>query len=146
MRVEKSIDIESTPEKVWSFIVEPKRIMKWCFTLENFEYTSKSNEGVGAEFRYIEKGKTRNITVQCIVTEWVRNKKISFKMTEGIGLRKYEESWIIDEIPSGIRFRFIQNSELPYGIIGKLMVPISRKRAEATVQKMLIKLKSEVER
>ena len=146
MIVQRSIVIGSTPEKIWPFLVEPDKIMKWCFTLENFKYTNKSNEGVGAEFRYIEKGKTRNITVQCVVTEWIPNKKISFKMTEGIGLRKYEESWIIDEIPSGIRFRFIQDSELPYGIIGKLMVPISRKRAEETVHKMLNKLKSEVER
>ena len=146
MKVQRSIDIESTPEKVWPFLVEPDKIMKWCFTLSNFEYKIQNNEGVGAEFKYIEKGKTRNITVECIVTKWIENKRISFKMTKGTGLKQYDESWIIDEIPSGIRFRFIQNSELPYGIIGKLMVPISRKRAEATVHKMLLKLKSGVEK
>ena len=145
MKVYRHIEIESTPEKVWPFLTDPHKIMKWCFTLEGFAYTSKNHEGIGATFKYKEKGQTRKIAIDCIVTEWIKNQKISFKMTEGKGLRNYNESWIINEIPSGIRFSFLQKSELPYGIIGKLMVPISRRRAEATVDNMLIRLKNAVE-
>jgi hypothetical protein len=145
MRVQRYIDIKSTPGEIWPFLIESNKIMKWCFTLKHFEYTSKSHEGIGATFNYKEKGKIRDIAVDCVVTEWIKNQKISFKMIEGTGLKTYEETWMITKIQNGIRFSFIQNYELPYGIIGKLIGPISRQRAIANVDKMLARLKTAVE-
>ncbi len=33
MKVQRSIEIAATPEKIWSFLVEPEKILRWCITL-----------------------------------------------------------------------------------------------------------------
>ena len=37
MKVQNSIEIAAPPEKVWPFLVEPGKIMKWCITFRKFE-------------------------------------------------------------------------------------------------------------
>jgi predicted PP-loop superfamily ATPase len=55
MRLQRSINIAATPEKVWPFLVEPEKIMKWFTLLRKFEYTGNKQSGVGAVFHYEEK-------------------------------------------------------------------------------------------
>ena len=37
MRVQRSIEIAAPPAKIWPFLVEPEKVLKWCITLEKFE-------------------------------------------------------------------------------------------------------------
>ncbi len=30
MKVQRSIEIAAPPEKIWPFLVEPEKILKWC--------------------------------------------------------------------------------------------------------------------
>ena len=55
MKVQDSIDIAAPPEKIWPFLVEPERILKWYTLLQKFEYTSEQHSGVGTTFYMEEK-------------------------------------------------------------------------------------------
>ena len=73
------------------------------------------------------------------------NGQLSFEMTAGKGFKGYIETWLIEPISQGCRFTFINSCELPYGIIGRIIEPLSRRRAEGTVDEMLKRLKQLVE-
>jgi uncharacterized protein YndB with AHSA1/START domain len=145
MKINRSIVIKADPEKIWPFLVEPERILQWCFTLQNFEYTNQVSHGVGSSFTYREQGRFRSIELNCIIKEWIENKKITFEMTGGKGFKGYKETWMIEPISDGSKFYFINQSHLRFGIFGKILEPITRRRAEITVDEMLAKLKRLVE-
>ena len=145
MEINRSIEIEAGPEKIWPFLVEPEKIVQWCFTLQSFEYTSQISYGVDATFKYREQGRFHSVELNCIITEWIKNKKITFEMTGGKSFKGYKETWMIELCPDGSRFSFIQQSHLPFGILGKIMESVSRRRAEPIVDKMLARLKRLVE-
>jgi hypothetical protein len=63
-------------------------------------------------------------------------------MTSGTFVKGYEQTWMVEATPSGSKFTFIEQVELPYGVIGKLMEFFAGRGSEATVGKMLAKLKS----
>ena len=145
MEIDRSIDIKAAPEKIWPFLVEPEKIVQWCFTLQDFEYTSQIAYGIDARFTYREQGRFRSIELNCIITEWIENRKITFEMTGGKSFKGYKETWMIEPRSDRSKFSFIQQSHLSYGILGKIMEPVSRRRAEITVGEMLAKLKRLVE-
>jgi uncharacterized protein YndB with AHSA1/START domain len=146
MKIHRSIEIQAAPERIWPFLVEPEKIVQWCFTLRSFEYTSKETRGVGATFRYEERGRFRDIGITCAFTEWIEYRQLSFEMTEGNGFKSYIETWLIEPTPNGSRFTFFNQSELPFGLIGRVIEPLSRRRAEGTVDEMLNRLKRLVEK
>ena len=63
-------------------------------------------------------------------------------MTSGSGVKGYEQRWAIEATPSGSTFTFMEEVELPFGIIGKLMGAVGQRSSEAHVKEMLAKLKS----
>ena len=122
MRVQRSIEIAAPPGKIWPFLIEPEKILKWCITFRRFEYTGEQRSGVGTTLYIEEKaGPMPLMKLNFAVTEWAENERLAFRMTSGSGVKSYEQSWTIETIPSGSRFTFIENVELPFGIIGKLM-------------------------
>ena len=120
MRVQRSIEIAAPPEKIWPFLVEPDKILKWFNLLQKFEYTGEQRSGVGTPFYYEEKSAGRLMKLNYIVTEWVENEKLAFSMTSG-PLKKNDQVWSIEAIPSGSRFTLIEDIEMPWGIIGTIM-------------------------
>jgi uncharacterized protein YndB with AHSA1/START domain len=142
VKVHKSIEITAPPEKIWPFLVEPDKILKWCITFRKFEYTSEQRSGVGATFYLEEKAGGPLMKLNFRITEWVKNKRVAFSMISGNFVKGYEQSWTVETTPSGSRFTFMEEVILPYGIIGKIMGLVGQRGSEATVGKMLPKLKS----
>ena len=142
MKVNKSIEIAAPPEKIWSFLAEPDKILKWCTTFIKFEYTSEQHSGVDATFYLEEKAGGPLMKLNFRITEWIQNEKIAFSMTSGNFVKGYNQSWTVQAIPSGSKFTFMEEVTLPFGIIGKIMGPVAQRGSEATVEKMLPKLKS----
>ena len=142
MRVQKSIEIEASPEEVWAFLTEPEKILEWYVPLRKFEYTSEQKSGVGAPFRFEQKAAAGTLELNCAVTEWVENEVFAFRMTSGNIMKDYAERWTVEATPSGSRFTFTEEGELPFGVIGRLIRPLAERSSGATVEKMLAKLKS----
>jgi len=147
MRVQRSIEIAAPPEKIWPFLIDPEKILKWCITFRKFEYPGEQRSGVGT-LLYIEEkvdGPMPLMKLNFTMMEWAENKKITFSMTSGNFAKGYEQSWTVETIPDGSRFTFAENFKLPFGVIGKLIGLIGQRGSEATVGKMLPILKSLVE-
>ena len=142
MRVQRSIEIAAPPEKIWPFLVEPEKILKWCITFRKFEYTSDQRSGVCTPLYIEEKASPMPLMkLYFVVTEWVENERLVFRMTAGTGTRGYDQSWTIEAIPSGSRFTFVEDFILPLGIIGRMIGPLAARGSAATVKKMLAILK-----
>jgi uncharacterized protein YndB with AHSA1/START domain len=120
MRVQRSIEIAAPPQKIWPFLVEPEKILKWFNLLRKFEYTGDKRSGVGTTFYYEEKSGGQLMKLNYAVTEWAENKKLAFSVTSG-SLKKDDQVWSIEAIPSGSRFTMFEDLEMPMGIIGKII-------------------------
>ena len=143
MKVQRSTEIAVPPEKIWPFLIEPEKILKWCITFRKFEYTGEQHSGVGTPIYIEEKaGPMPLMKLNFKVTEWLENERIAFRMTSGTGVNGYEQSWALQAIPSGSRFTFMENVELPFGVAGKFIGLVGQNTSKATARKMMVSLKS----
>jgi uncharacterized protein YndB with AHSA1/START domain len=120
MKVQRSVEIKAPPEKVWPFLIEPEKIMKWFTLLRKFEYTSEQRSGVGTTFYYVEKSGGQLLKMNYKVIEWEENSKIAFGVISG-SLKKDDQVWSIERTPTGSRFTIFEDLEMPMGIIGKFI-------------------------
>jgi len=138
MRVQKSIDISASPEKIWPYLTEADRILKWCITFKEFLYIGEKRNCVGTTFYVEEKaGPMPLMKLYFVITEWIENERIAFRMTSGGGVKDYEQGWTLRETAAGSRFTFIEDVELPFGIIGRLIGSVGQFSSGASVNKML---------
>jgi len=145
MKVQKSIEINASPERIWTYIVEPEKVLRWCITYKRFEYTSDQRSGVGTPL-YIEEQAGGGLTkMQFEVTEWKENARLALQMVSGASYKSYRQELILEPIQAGSRFTFMEEIILPYGIIGKLIGIFAERMSSETVDKMLTKLKALVE-
>ena len=146
MRVERSIGIAAPPDKVWPYMIDPEKILKWCITFQRFEYIGEQQSGVGTPIYIEEKVNPMPLMkLRFRVTEWAENEVLAFNMTSGNLTKGYQQRWSIETTPSGSRFTFMENFVLPLGIIGKMIGPLAQRGSSATVKKMLDILKGLVE-
>ena len=142
MKVQSSIDVAAPPQKIWPFLVEPEKILKWCITYQKFEYTGEKRPGAGATFYLEEKAGGPLMKLNFTVTDWVENHRLACKMTSGNFLKAYEQKMTLEVIPSGSRFTFAEEIKLPYGVIGSMMGFFARSSSQAHLKEMMAKLKS----
>jgi uncharacterized protein YndB with AHSA1/START domain len=145
MIVQRSIEVGAPPEKVWPFLTEPEKIMKWFSLLKKFEYTGDKRRGAGTTFYYEEKSSGQLMKLNYIVTEWVENKKLAFCVTSG-SLKKDDQVWSIEAMPTGSRFTMYEDLEMPMGIIGKVIGALfGEMMIGKSMEKILANLKKMVE-
>ena len=142
MKVQGAIDIAAPPQKIWPFLVEPEKLMKWCITYQKFEYTGEKPPGAGATFYLEEKAGGPLMKLNFTVTEWVQNQKLACKMTSGNFLKGYEQQMTLEAIPSGSRFTFAEDIKMPYGPIGSVIGFLGKSSSQAHLKEMMGKLKS----
>ena len=141
MKVQRSIEIAALPNKIWPYLIEPDKILKWYIPMHKFEYTGEQRSGVGTSFYSEEKAGGRLMKLNFVATEWVENEKLAFRMTSGNFVKGYDQRWTTEPTLSGSRFTFAEDVKLPYGIIGKIMGVFARSSSEAHVKEMLARLK-----
>jgi uncharacterized protein YndB with AHSA1/START domain len=145
MKIQKSIEINAPPEKIWSFMIDPEKILEWYIPLEKFEYTSEQRGGVDAPFYFEEKVPGGPMQLDCVITEWVENEALAFKMVSGNMVKSYGERWAVEGASSGSTFTFSMQGEYTSLIFRTLLAPIAQRTSVSTIEKMLSKLKSMVE-
>jgi uncharacterized protein YndB with AHSA1/START domain len=146
MRIEKSVEITAPPEKIWPFLVEPEKIMQWFTLLKKFEYTGEQHSGVGTPFYYEESNGPMLMKLSYVVTEWVENERLAFRMTAGpSSTRRDDQVWAIEVTPSGSRFTCTEEFEMSLGVVGRMLVALMGGMVAKRIQEMLVNLKRVVE-
>lgn len=145
MKVQRSVEIAAPPEKIWPFLIEPEKIVKWFNLLQKFEYTDDKRGGVGTTFYYEEKSGGRLMKLNYKVTEWTENKKLAFGITSG-SLKKDDQIWSIEPTSSGSKFTMFEDVEMPMGIIGKIIgATVGGSMVGKNMEKILANLKTMAE-
>ena len=145
MKLCRSIVIAATGEKIWPFLVEPEKIIKWCTPINIIRLTSQQRVGLGTTFYFEEKAVGRMMKLHFVVTEWVLNQSVAFKMTSGNLVKRYEQRYTIEDIPSGSRCTCFEEVTLPYGVLGILAGQYRRFTSKGLLDRMLLNLKNVVE-
>lgn len=142
MRVESSIEIKAPPEKVWPFLVEPEKVLQWVVTFREFEYPGEQRSGAGTRIYIEEQAGGPLMKLNFEVTDWVENVKLAYSLTSGNMVKNYRVVEIIEAIEEGSRFTFMEEFNLPWGFLGRLIESAGRKTGERHVRDSLLKLKS----
>ncbi|MDD5038963.1 MAG: SRPBCC family protein [Dehalococcoidales bacterium] len=142
MKIQKSIEISAEAENIWPFLVEPANIMQWCSTVRRILHTSEQRSGLWTPFYFEERAVGRLMKLHFVVTEWIVNRSVAFKMTSGNLVRGYEQRYTMEPSSTGIRFTCFENVTLPFGILGKFVELFRKPISEAHLERMLVKLKS----
>ena len=117
-RVEKSIEIDSTPDKIWPLLFWD-RLPEWLGTIKEAEYTSDEKERLGATAHVVAEAAGVKAEWDVEITEYVKNKKAIWRTTRGnltaVG------STILELTDAGTKVTFVIDYDLPYSILGKVI-------------------------
>jgi uncharacterized protein YndB with AHSA1/START domain len=141
MQVRQSVEIAATPERIWPLLVEPANVMRWYPTLRTFRYEDAGQGGPDARIYAEEKASGMLMKLHFVITDWVENRMVSLHMVSGTGVKGYDQSWVVEPLPTGSRFTFEEHVELPYGVLGSVIGKIGQRSSEAHVKEMLAELK-----
>jgi hypothetical protein len=141
MKIFTSIDIAATSKQIWPFLVEPEKIMKWCAPAKMFDSTGDRDGGVGTTFYFEERAIGRLMKLHFVVTEWVVNERMAFKMTKGNLVKGYEQRYTLETIPSGSRCTCFEDVKLPYGLFGHFALLFRQRYSRGLLNGMLGRLK-----
>ncbi len=143
-KLTKSIEIEASPEKVFTFINDMKKMNGAMEGWAEGESTSKV-VGVGATMHYVGVAGGSTAEWDMEVTEFVKNKKIASR-TIGASKFKMTSSEALEPTTKGTKFTFSMDYEVPYSILGKLVDKLKvSKDMEKSMSKMLENMKKALE-
>lgn len=80
MRISHSIEICSTPDKVFHWLAEPDRAMEWMTGVTKGEIIEETPEMVGTRFRETVEENGARIELTGVITEFETNRRISFHL------------------------------------------------------------------
>jgi uncharacterized membrane protein len=144
-RIEKSIEINSPPVKIWSMIVH-ERLPEWFDLFKKVELTSKEDNKLGATHHMTsELYEIVKIEWDGETTEWIENSKYAWRTIGGpfTGFG----SMTLTPINSGTNFTIAMDYEIPHSFLGKLMDKIViHKALESEFDEGLKELKNILEK
>ena len=144
-KVTKSIEIEASPEKVFAFINDVKKMNELSKGFSEGEYTSKGPVEVGTTLHYIGKAGGSQAEFDMEITEFEKNKKISMR-TIGTSKFKMQGSHILEPTAKGTKLTNTMDYELPYSILGKIVNKLKvSKDIEKRMEKELWDMKKALE-
>ena len=113
-KLTKSIEIEASPEKVFTFINDDKKMNEAGSV--KVETTSEGPVGVGTTRHLVGPKMEWDLEV----TEFVKNKKIA-QRTIGASKFKMTDLWTLEPTAKGTKLTFSADYELPYSLLGKVV-------------------------
>ena len=138
----KSIEIEASPEEVFTFINDDKKMNDAGKGFSEMEYTSKGPVGVGTTAHHIAKvgGQEREWDME--ITEFVKNKKMS-SHTIGASKAKMTNSWTFEPTAKGTKLTMSMDYEVPYSVLGKV---VDKLKVSKDLDKVMGKLMENVKK
>ena len=145
-RIEKSIEIKASPEKVWEMLALD-RLQEWNEEYGNVKYTSEVHSPedryrVGAFSHTNMKGAGET---NFEITESLRNEKMTFRML-GKRANNTVVTYGLESVDEGTKFAYVMTFKLPWGIFGTFLDRLFRGMLGKEAEKSLEKLKSILEK
>jgi len=155
-RVEKSIEIKASSDKVWEMLALD-RLLEWQLgfdKVKSVEYTSevstpKDKYRVGASAHGIPKKQGESIKFNFEITESLENEKITHRIYEKLFLGTFTllTTYILEPVEAETKFTYVGDYEMPWGIFGKFLDKLFIRRiAEKDLGTELENLKSILEK
>ena len=143
-KLSKSIEIEASPEKVFTFITDMKNMNDAMKGWAEGEHTSKV-VGVGATMHYVGVAGGSQAEWDMEVAEFVKDKKVAMR-TIGASKFKMTGSWDLEPTAKGTKLTYGMEYEVPYSFVGKLVDKLKvSKDMEKSMSKMLENMKKTLE-
>jgi len=145
-RIEKSIEIRASPEKVWE-ILALDSLPEWNEEYGNVKYTSEIRKPedkyrIGASSHTVIKGAGE---IDFEIMESLKNKKMTFCM---IGKRANNTvvTYTLEPVDERTNFVFVMTFKLPWGILGTFFDKLGKGMLEKEAERSLEKLKNILEK
>ena len=143
-RIEKSIEINAPPEKIWPMI-QWDRVPEYYDSVKKVEWTSKDKDKVGSTLHVTSEIAGLKGVSDIEITEAIENKKAAWRTTSGNLTIIY--SLTLDPTKTGTKLTNTFDYELPYSVLGKLIDKIRvHKAMDKDAEKALQKIKDTVEK
>jgi len=145
VRMEKSIEIKASPEKVWEMLALD-RMPEWTtFGELKVGYTSevrkpKDKYRVGATAHIVDKSREHDVEI----TESLENEKMTYRSKPPY--YAYTATYILKPVEGGTKLTWTSDVKMPWGVLGKAIGGLASSRSEKQVEKALEKLKSILEK
>jgi len=145
-RIEKSIEIKASPEKVWEMLALD-RLPEWNEEYGNVKYASEVRNPedkyrIGASSHTSMKGAG---AIDFEITDSLKNEKMTFRMM-GKRANNTVITYALKPVDDGTKFAYVMTYELPWGILGKGLGKLLKGTLEKEGEKALEKLKSILEK
>ena len=116
----KSLEIEESPEKVFAFTIDNKKMNDVMKGFAESEITSKGPFGVGTTVHFVGKAGGQQLEWDMEVSEFVKDKKITYH-TIGASKFKMTNTSTLEPTAKGTKLTSSVDYELPYSVLGKLV-------------------------
>jgi len=117
-RIEKSIEINASPEKIWK-MTGWEKLPEWHTDWKTVEWTSKDKNKVGSTLHLTGETAGVKADMDLEVTEIMENKKVAWRTIRG-NITGFG-SITLTPTESGTKFSEVIDYELPYSVLGKLL-------------------------
>ncbi|CAN5307815.1 SRPBCC family protein [soil metagenome] len=118
-----SVDVDAPPEQTWAAITDWERQGEWILAT-TVRQRSASRVGLGTEIEAVTGVGRFGVRDTMRVTEWDPPRRCTMQHTGGLirGRGIFE----VSARPGGSRFRWTEDLELPFGILGRAGWPLAR--------------------
>jgi coenzyme Q-binding protein COQ10 len=143
--ISKSIEIESSPDKVFALVLDTKKVSEFTNGDEKVEITSKGPFEVGTTWHMTSKSAGLKTETDMEVTEFEKNKKM---ISHSIGASKLDLKtwWTLEPTAKGTKVTHGADYKVPYSILGKILDKLwIRRNMEKTIEKILEEMKKTLE-
>ena len=148
-RIETSIEIKASPEKVWEMLAVD-RFKEWTVGIASSFLDTKdikfTSEVSTPEDKYKVGASAQSRGETFKVTESLKNEKITYLIGEETGTNAGTIALVLEPIEEGTKLTYVTDYEMPWGIFGKFIEKFSKRIGERDLGKSLEKLKSILEK
>lgn len=143
-RIEKSIEINASPEKVWSMI-QFEKLPEWHTEFKTAEWTSKDKNKVGSTIHLTGEVAGFKAKMDLEITEVIENEKKAFR-TIGGNMTGFGFT-ALNPTEAGTKVTDVIDYDMPYSVLGKLIDKLRvHKAIDKSYDVAMKKLKEMVEK
>lgn len=144
-RIEKSVVINASPEKVFALLADVERFPEWMDMVKEVRITSRERTGAGTTSHWATEVGDSRAEWDAENTEWVENERMAWRTTSG-NLSAFGSN-TLKPVAGGTELTWVMDYELPYSILGKIVDKLKvSKDMEKGMERALQNLKSLLEK